>query len=279
MAGQQTSISVTQFVSDLASSIINLLPRLFWAAVLIAAGFLLAWLFKKISVKIVRGLDTLSAKMAEQRGLHHVKVKEPIERFIGETVFWLSLIFFFILAIHILQLEFLSSFLEDLLNSIPLLAVGMLIIIASFFIGSVCRQIVFSAFTAMEIEQAELLGNAIQILIVLMGVLVGVGQIGIDISFLTSVMSIAFGAILGALALAFGVGAKTYVSNIMSSTQVRKLYQTGDTLMVNDIKGKIIEITPTMVILQSDAGQIAIPAKLFLEKTSLLVTPVEKDEA
>ena len=201
------------------------------------------------------------------------------ERFIGETIFWLSLLFFFILAIQILQLEFLSAFLEDVLSSIPLLAIGILIIIASFFIGSICRQIVSSAFDAMEIEQAELLGNGIKVLVVLMGILLGIAQVGIDISFLTSVVSVSFGAILGAIALAFGFGAKTYVANILSSAQVRKLYQNGDTVMIENIKGKIIEIKSTMILLQSDEGQIAMPAKIFLEKTSILVTPVEKDGA
>ena len=165
------------------------------------------------------------------------------------------------------------------MNSIPLLAIGILIIIASFFIGSVCRQIVTSAFDVMEIEQAELLGNGIKILVVLIGILIGVGQIGIDISFLTSIVSVSFGAILGALALAFGFGARTYVANIVSSGQIRKLYQNGDTIMIENRKGKIIEINATMVLLQSDEGQIAMPAKLFMEKTSVLMTSVDKDEA
>ncbi len=271
--------SVNDVASEIFNSVIVLLPRIFWAAVLLGTGVVLAWIFKKITVKIVRGFDKLFEKVATERGLQHIQVKQPLERFIGETIFWLSLVFFLILAIQILQLDFLSSFLEDVLGSIPQLAIGILIIIASFFIGSICRQIVFSTFDAMEIEQAELFGNGIKILVVLMGILIGAGQIGIDISFLTSVVSVSFGAILGALALAFGFGAKTYVANILSSAQIRKLYQIGDTIMIEDTKGKIIEINPTMILLQSEEGQIAMPAKLFLEKTSVLVTPVEKDEA
>lgn len=279
MTNQQMPASVNDFVSGITNSVVILFPRIFWAFVLVGAGIVLAWIFKKITLKTVRGLDNLFERAAEQKGLQHIQIKEPLESFIGETVFWLSLLFFFVLAIHILQLAFLTSFLEELLNSIPLLAIGILIIIASFFIGSICRQIVTSAFDALQIEQAELLGNGIKILVVLIGILIGVGQIGIDISFLTSVVSVSFGAILGALALAFGFGARTYVANIISSAQIRKLYQNGDTIIIENKKGKITEINATMVLLQSDEGQTAMPAKLFMEKTSVLVTSVEKDEA
>jgi len=279
MTSHQMLQSVDDVASGIFSSVIVFLPRIFWAAVLLGAGIILAWIFKKISIKTVRGFDKLFEKVATERGLQHVQVKQSVEDLIGETVFWLSLVFFFVLSIQILQLDFLSSFLEDILASIPLLAIGILIIIASFFIGSVCRQIVFSAFDAMEIERAKLFGNSIKTIVVLMGVLIGVDQIGIDISFLTSVVSVSFGAILGALALAFGFGAKTYVANIISSAQVRKLYQNGDTILIGNTKGKVVEINPTMILLQSDEGQIAMPAKLFLEKDSVLVTPVEKDEA
>ena len=279
MTSQQVFQSVNQAASDILNSMIVFLPRIFWAVVVLGTGVILAWILKKITLKIVRGLDALFEKIAAEKGLQHVQLKQPLERFIGETIFWLSLIFFLILAIQILQLQFLSTFLEGVLNSIPQLAVGILIIIASFFIGSIFRQIVTSALDTAQVEQAEYLGKGIKIIVVLIGILIGIGQIGIDISFLSTIASVAFGALLGALALAFGLGAKTYVANIISSAQVRKLYQNGDTINIEGTNGKVIEINSTMILLQSDDGQIAMPAKLFMEKTSVLLMPVEKDEA
>ncbi len=271
--------SINKIIATIFSSASALFPRIFWALILAGTGWVVALILKKITIKTASGFDKLFQKQVEQQGLPHVQIKRQFGFFLGEAVFWLSFLFFLVLAINILQLEFLSTFLQNVLNSLPLLAIGIVIIFASFFIGSISRQIVKSTFLAMHVEQAELLGNAVKAVIVFMGLLLGIAQIGIDISFLTTVVSISFGAALGALALAFGIGAMTFVENILSTAHIRRIYQDGDTIVLENFKGKIIEITSTMVILQSDEGQSSMPAKLFLEKTSLLLTPLEKDEA
>jgi small-conductance mechanosensitive channel len=270
--------SLNEIVSSLFSSATILFPRIFWAVILAGSGWIVAWILKKIAIKMVGGLDQLFQRRLAQDGRYQIKIKQ-FESLVGNIVFWLSLLFFLVLAIHILQLEFLSTFLQNVLENIPHLAIAIFIIFTSFFLGSISRQLVTTAFTAMQVEHAELLGKAVKMLIVSMGLLLGVAQIGIDVSFLTTVISISIAAALGALALAFGIGAQSYVANILSSTQIRKIYQNDDTVMIDNRSGKIIEITATMIILQSEAGQISIPAKLFLEKASLLINPEENDAA
>jgi small-conductance mechanosensitive channel len=165
------------------------------------------------------------------------------------------------------------------LKSLPLLPVAVLIIILSFFVGSLCRQVVASTFRAMEIAQAELFGSSIKYLVIVTGVLLGMDQVGIDIGFLAALISIFLAAVLGAIALAFRLGARVYVANVLASRQLRKLYRVGDTVMLDGRKGRIAEITATMIILQSVEGQLAMPAGLFQEKMSVLYRQVERDEA
>ena len=94
----QLPASVNNFVSGITNSVVIFFPRIFWAFILVGAGIVLAWIFKKITVKIVHCLDNRFKRAAEQKGLQHIQIKEPLERFIGEIVFWLSLLFFFVLA-------------------------------------------------------------------------------------------------------------------------------------------------------------------------------------
>ncbi|MDA3970859.1 MAG: hypothetical protein PF442_05890 [Desulfobulbaceae bacterium] len=61
----------------------------------------------------------------------------------------------------------------------------------------------------MQVEHAEFLGKAVKMLIVSMGLLLGVAQIDVDVSFLTTVISISIAAALGA---------QSYMANILSST-------------------------------------------------------------
>jgi hypothetical protein len=88
-------------------------------------------------------------------------------------------------------------------------AIAIFIIFTSFFLGSISRQLVTAAFTTMQVEHAEFLGKAVKMLIVSMGLLLGVAQIDVDVSFLTTVISISIAAALGA---------QSYMANILSST-------------------------------------------------------------
>lgn len=270
--------SINEIISSLFSSITILFPRIFWAIILAGSGWIAAWILKKITIKMVGGLDQLFQKRLAQGGRYQIKIKQ-FELLVGNIVLWLSWFFFLVLATHILQLEFLATFLQKVLENIPHLAIAIFIIFTSFFLGSISRQLVTTAFTAMHVEHAELLGKAVKMLIIAMGLVLGIAQIGVDVSFLTTVISISFAAALGAIALAFGIGAQSYVANILSSAQIRKIYQNDDTVIIDNTRGKIIEITSTLIILQSAEGQISMPAKLFLEKASLLINPVETDAA
>ncbi|MCB2182482.1 MAG: mechanosensitive ion channel [Desulfobulbaceae bacterium] len=271
--------SVNEIIANIVSSAAAFFPRLFWALVLAGVGWLAAWILKQVTLKMVTGLDQLFLKKVEQKGLPSVQIKHRYGPFLGEAVFWTSFLFFFLLAIQILQLELLSAFLQNALNYLPHLAIAIVLVVTSFFIGSISRHLVSKALQAMKVEQADLLGNLVKVAVVFMGLLLGVDQIGVDVGIINTFVSISLAAGLGAIALAFGIGSKTYVENTISSVQIRRIYQSGDTVMIDSVEGEIVEITSTLVFLQSPEGQISLPAKLFLEKTSLLKNPLEKNEA
>ena len=277
MTFQAISQSINDMLTNLLASSVILVPRIFWAVVVAGIGLLIAWVLKKMILHIVHIVDQLLERLSVQKGIRYVHIRQPLEKFIGEAVFWIALIFFLVLAVQILQLPILSTFLKNLMNSLPTLVLGILIVLASFSIGSIARQIVSTAFQAMEIEQADIFGTGIKVLIVVIGILLGVAQIGIDINLLMTVVSISFAAFLGAIGLAFGLGAQSYVANLLSSTQLRKIYQPGDVIMIDGMKGKIIEISSTMVILQSEEGQITMPTVMFFEKQSYLLDQESKD--
>ena len=95
--------------------------------------------------------------------------------------------------------------------------------------------------------------------------------IGVDLSLLTSLMMIVIGALLLGAALSFGLGAGTSVSNILGSYYLQKTYKIGDRVQVGDLKGRISGITSNAVILDSEDGQLLIPAKTFSEIASILI--------
>jgi small-conductance mechanosensitive channel len=101
--------------------------------------------------------------------------------------------------------------------------------------------------------------------------LIAVGQLGIDITLLTAILSVVVAAVLGAFALAFGLGARTAVSNIIGAHYLRQTFETGHMVRLGAIEGTVTAITSTAVVIRAPEGQVIIPAKQFSEHVSVLV--------
>jgi small-conductance mechanosensitive channel len=85
-------------------------------------------------------------------------------------------------------------------------------------------------------------------------------------------VAVIVGAGLAGAGLAFGLGARTAVSNIIASHYVSQAYRVGQTVRVGSVEGQIVQTTPTAVFIASPEGRVMVPANQFSETTSVLVT-------
>ncbi|MEJ2179584.1 MAG: mechanosensitive ion channel, partial [Gammaproteobacteria bacterium] len=188
----------------------------------------------------------------------------------GEFLFWLLILVFVTLATEILGLGIVGTWLKEVVTFLPLATVGILIVLVGFVVSSLVRDLVESTATSVGLARGELLGRAAQIVILFTAIVIGVNQIGIDVAFLTMTAGIVLGSMLGGLALAFGLGARVHVSNIIAANQLRPIYQVGDKVRVGDIEGRIIEITISRLIIETETGIVDVPAKLFDEQITAI---------
>ena len=102
-------------------------------------------------------------------------------------------------------------------------------------------------------------------------VIIGLGQLGVEVDLLAQLLVILASAVMLALALAFGVGAGTTVANIIALRNLGRHYQKGQRIRIGELEGEISELSKTGVILDTGAGQAMVPAKLFQEQTCILL--------
>jgi hypothetical protein len=95
--------------------------------------------------------------------------------------------------------------------------------------------------------------------VVTVAVITGLQQLGIDISFVTQLSLILLAALLGGLSLAFALGARQYVANLMAQPELAR-YATGERLRIGDDEGVIVEIYRTGLTLATEEGLVSIPA-------------------
>lgn len=270
--------TVSRSLMEMLNTVLAWLPQILAAVVVLVLGWVLARLLRRLVVRLAEGLDHLWNRLAHTPGLKGLQGAHPPTRLLGLLVFWLVLIFFFAVAAHILELEFITEWLGLGLGYLPVILLSVLIVAIGVFLASVCRRLVESAMFSAGVAQARLLAQVMQGAIIVLIVVLALAQLGIDVSFLAIVFGITLAAVLGAIALAFGIGARDYVADVLAAHQLRRRYHTGDMIRVLDVEGRLLSITTTMVILDSAQGEVSLPANLFSRHLSMRVGTVADDD-
>jgi len=260
-----------------AAWLIDHVPNLLGALLLVLLGWLVASavraLIRSLGSRINRGLD----RMLRAERAARLRLSPTMLRLIGTAAFWIILLLFLSFATDLAGMDAVTEWLRDVLRYLPTLLFGVIIIVSGHLIGLLVRDLLLEALASAQVEQRELVARLAQTATFLTAVIIGVHQIGVNVSFVTLVIAVVLGSVLLAFSLAFGLGARGLVANLIGTHYLRRQLQPGVRVRVGEIEGEIIEITPTNVVLETDEGRAFIPARMFSEQVSQLVT-AERDD-
>jgi hypothetical protein len=245
------------------------LPHLLGAIILLVLGLVFAWIAKWIILRLGAGID----RVVHAIGFAslHTRLKWPVAYIIGWLAYWIILLLFVRAALASLKLPSLAELLGKLLTYLPNIFIAGLFVIGGIMLSNYVREKIVQGTHATGLRQAELLGEMVRVVIIILSAIIGLAQIGLDVDLFEHIFTIFVAAVAGSIALAFGLGAGSTVSNIIATRYVRRNYQTGQHIRILDMQGKILEILPTGVVLETKSGKTFIPAKLFDQEASVLL--------
>lgn len=267
----ELTTNVQGSMSDIGGWFASNQARLVSVLVLIVVGVLLAMLLRALAVRIVRAIERAMPGRAFRTSFAGLARDRRISDIVGGVVFWAVLLFFVATAANALGLPLLSAAVASLSLLVPRVLAAILIIVAGLVIGNVARGGVTAAAAGAGTSFAPALGQIVRVAIIVAAFLIAVAELGVDITLLTAVFSVALAALLGGFAIAFGLGARTAISNIIGSHYLRQTFEVGQTVRVGGIEGTIAALTPTAVVLDVPDGRMIVPAKQFGEEPSMLV--------
>jgi small-conductance mechanosensitive channel len=270
---QEWTATLTESVSRVAIQILEYLPSVLGAVVLLLVGWGVARLLRYATGQIT---EKNLVRLAHTRPMD-TRVQQPrsysaAPNIVSRIVFWVVVLFFVLAAAQVLDLEVVSSLLTSVTAYLPRLLAGLLILFIGLWFAEVTRAVLSRTSKKIGIEQNEVLGRLGQILVLLIVFSVAAGQIGIDNTLLVALVAILFGVTFGAIALAFSLGARTTIANLLAAQSIAQTYSPGDIIRIDDIEGKILRITRTSLILETHEGQTLIPAKRFSEQESVHIS-------
>lgn len=262
--------ALANLASTLGARIADYLPNVVGAILLLIVGWALARILRALTVRAVLLLDRLFSQFGVA----------TVERFrvgrasavLGTVVFWLVVLSFIAGAAQVLGLEAFTDWLKRLIDYLPTLIAGVLIIAAGWVLSRFAADFILATATRLASRQRTILARIAQVLILVGAILVGADQIGIRVTFLAIFIAAIASAVVGGVALAVGLGARDYIANLIGAHYLRQSFSTGQTVRVTGIEGKVLEVTATALILETAEGRVTLPGRVYNEQPIAVIT-------
>ena len=247
------------------SQLMGFLPQLIAALLLLVLGWIIARLVRMIARRSIHALDALLPRFLARYG-----IATPRFRLLGlwavNMTYWVIILFFVALAANVLQWRLFTDFSTAMLTYLPRLFTGLLLIFAGLALGVLVRSLVEAATASRSVTEASVLPRVAQTATVIVAVVIGVEQFGINIAFFTSILIVTIGVLLFGAALAFGLGARQYMANVIGAIDARRVYRVGQPINLAGVRGTLLEISQTAFVVDTDVGRATVPAYLFHEQ-------------
>jgi hypothetical protein len=253
------------------------LPYLLGALTLFVVGWLVARLLRALFMRVGTGLNKLLDRVVQPLGARRLRLAQPIITLIGNVVFWVVVLIFAATAARVGRLDAFTAWLDRIVAYLPTLLAGGLIALAGYLVSTLIRDVVSATVASTGSGQADLFGFIAQSAVFLSAVVIGLDQIGIDVTLLITLLGIVVGGSLLGIVFAFGFGARTFVGNLIAAQQLRQILEPGTVVRVAEEEGQVLEITPTSIVLVGAKGRLMVPAKVFQEQTTLIVADHEDE--
>jgi len=159
-----------------------------------------------------------------------------------------------------------TRWLTGLLDYLPGLIAGLVIVVVGYMISRLAADLILRTPGPLAPTQRLMAARAAQTSIIVAALLVGAEQLGIRITFLAIIAGVAAVAVIGGMMIAISLGARTHVANLIGAQQFRQNYQLGQRIRIAGFEGRILELAPQGVVLETAEGRVVVPGRLFSEQ-------------
>lgn len=260
---------VLQMGATVMDRIATLAPNLLGALLLLLVGWLLAKLLRALSHRLLQWSDSALERLLGPGRAARLRVGRSAG-LLGAVVFWAVMLFFIATATQLLGLDTFTAWIARMLEHLPALLAGVLIIGGGYLLSRFVADLVQEA-SALPVAQRGVAARAAQVTILAGAVLVGADQMGVKVTFLAIFAGAVAAAVAGGAVIAVSLGARQHVANLIGAQHLRQGYAPGQSIRVGGIEGRILEINSQGVLLESEQGRISVPGHLFSEQPVVLL--------
>lgn len=257
--------SLQSFGEEFMGAIPNVLGAIF----ILFFGWLLAKLLSKAVNKLLITLkfNNLASKIKATEMLKKANISLKPSELISRFIYWIILLVVWTTAAETLGWTAVSEEISKLISYLPTLFSAVLFFIIGIFVVTFVRDFIHGATSSLGISSGKIIGTVVFYLLFIIVTLTALNQAGMDTSIITSNMMIIIGSVMFAGAISYGFASRTALTNILASFFMRKNFEIGQHIVIDELEGKIVKITNVSVIIEGKNGEkIVFPSNDLMTK-------------
>jgi hypothetical protein len=204
----------TDTVTASLKSVIEYLPRVFGALVVILIGVLVAWAVKTVIVRVLKFIRL--KPYTDAIGLNKVfPEKLELVELLGDLAKWIVIIVFLLPALQILNLTGINDLMAQVVAYIPNVVVAVVILIVGAIVADLVSRVVESGAQTIGAKTAAVAADVARWSVIVFVVLAALLQLGIATTIIDRLVTgfVALIAIAGGLA--FGLGGQDAAKEVI----------------------------------------------------------------
>ena len=259
---EQSSTFISNFISAI------LILSIGWAIAKVAS-----FIFRSFLSRV--GVDKLGEKLQNLEMLRKYQLDFKLSKVLSVILYILIMLFLSVSAADTLGVPAISNMFMMLVDFIPKLGVAIMMTLLGLFISDLARKFVETLCKSFRIASGKLISMGVFFFLSFISVILALGQAGINTKLLESSFNILVAGLVLAFSIGYGIASKEILLNILSSIYSRKKFREGDVVEVLGVKGTIVRMDNTTLVLSSGENQVSFPLRVLqTEKVTLFQQPL-----
>jgi hypothetical protein len=212
-----SSNTLVQSLQRQWTRLLDVMPDIALAVVLLTVGWLLAKLVRKAAIRVLRTVKV--DEFAERAGFDDFLIQGGIRyttvTLVAGALYWMVLLGVFVALLDALGVNAAGELFGRMVNYLPNLMMAVGILVFGSLFSRVIGSLVFSYLSNIGSTAAEPIGALARYALLVFVVFMAAEQLAIGSSVLVSAFQIAFAAVCLAAALAFGLGGREWAARVI----------------------------------------------------------------
>ena len=204
------------------AQLMQLLPPLFFALVILIAGFVVARMVERLADAFLGGLqfDRSAEKWGVREAVERTGVRLRPTDVVGKLLFWLVMLIVILLASSALGVQNVNDVFANLVGYVPAVFAAIIVVVFGVLLGEFVRALILAS--AGGVEGVPTLAKLAKVVVITISAFMALQQLGVAADIVTTAFTLILGAAALAFALAFGIGNMKLAGEI-----TRRWYEAG----------------------------------------------------